>query len=217
MPDFDSHETEDRLFAYATGALDETARAEVEAMLAADPALRMRLAWHEAICESVIESLPPMRDLPSSEEVLVHIRENARGLRPTVKSARNRQGAGFLGWLFGPALRPAAAFAMALIVVQGAVIALLATRGGAPTEPAMVRSFGTLPGTAAFVIAFAPDTPESKLRALLLEAGATIVDGPRQLGDYRVSVPANRAQFAKDLFERSRFVEYVRAEQARSP
>jgi len=67
------------------------------------------------------------------------------------------------------------------------------------------------------VIAFDPDTQEAKIRALLLQAGATIIDGPRQLGDYSVSVPANRAQFAQDLFERSGMVEYVRADESRTP
>jgi hypothetical protein len=212
MPEtLDPRTIEDRLFAYAAGELDERSRAQVEAMLAADPALRTRLRWYEAVCDGAIASLPEMRNLPSAEEILARIRAAARrGAPQAAKKGLGEHVAEFFAWLAGPALRPAAAFAAALIVAQAAVIAMLAT--DRPETP-IVRSMGAETGKSLmFVIAFEPDTQESRVRALLLEAGATIVDGPRQLGDYRITVPANRAQFAKELFERSEIVEYVREE-----
>jgi len=213
MPEqHDTRLTEDRLFAYAAGELDEPSRTEVEAMLAADPALRKRLAWYEAVCDGAIESLPEMENLPSAAEVLARVRAaSRRGGQQAGKRGLGDRGAGFFAWLAGPGLRPATAFAAVLFFAQATVIAILATERA---ETPLVRSIGTgMSKPAHFVIAFDPAAPESKIRALLLEAGATIVAGPMQLGDYRVSVPANRAQFAQDLFEHSTIVEYLRAEE----
>jgi anti-sigma factor RsiW len=208
----DSRLIEDRLFAYAAGELDGPARTEVEAILAADPALRNRLAWYEAVCDGAIESLPPLENLPSSGEILERVRAASRPAgAQAAQQGHGERGSGFFAWLAGPGLRPATAFAAVLFFAQATAIAILATERA---ETPLVRSIGTgMSKPAHFMIAFDPATPESKIRALLLEAGATIVAGPMQLGDYRVSVPANRAQFAQDLFEHSTIVEYVRAEE----
>jgi anti-sigma factor RsiW len=190
-------ERDDLLFAYAAGALDPAGRARVEAMLAADPRLRQRLAWYAAVCDGVTDALPPLANLPAADEIVARIRGGAR--KP-----------GFFAWLAGPALRPVAAFAALLIVVQGAIIGMLA---GERAEMQAVRSVALPAKTVVLVVAFDPDTPESEIRALLLKAGATIVDGPRQLGDYRIAVPANRAEFARQLFDESGIVEYVRVQE----
>jgi hypothetical protein len=214
MPEpLDSRRVEAELFAYATGELDERARAGVEAKLAADASLRKRLAWYEAVRDGAIESLPPMENLPSADEILARIRAVSRRGARAGREGLADAAARFFAWLAGPALKPAAAFAALLVVAQATVIAILATER--PETP-LVRSVAIESvKPVVFVIAFDPETPESKMRALLLEAGAAIIDGPRQLGDYRVSVPANRAQFARDLFERSAMVEYVRADETR--
>ena len=188
---------EDELFSYAAGALDEPARARVEALLDADPELRARLKWYEAVCDGVVQARPPMQALPSADQIVARVRGSARG----------RSAGGFLAWLAGPALRPAAAFAAVLVVIQAAVIGTLLSER---RDTQAVRSTGAQGKVVVFVIAFDPDTPESEIRTLLLRAGATIIDGPRQLGDYRVSVPATRAEFARQLFEESGIAEYVR-------
>lgn len=187
---------EDELFAYAAGALDSRARLGLEARLDADPALRARLAWHEAVCESVIEEMPLLERLPSADAII----ERVRG-----RTTRR----GVFAWLAGPALRPVAAFATALIVIQGALIAVLTTEHN---EVAKVRSARPVEKAVVFVVAFNPETKESRLRALLLEAGASIIEGPRQLGEYRLSVPANRAEYAESVLRQSGIVEYVRVE-----
>ena len=197
MPEiFDPHAAEDELFAYAAGELDVQSRTRVEARLAADPALRARLAWYEAVCEGVIEATPLLTGMPSADEIVERVRGS--------KSKR-----GFFAWLAGPALKPAAALFAGVILIQGAVIAMLA---GERNETAAVRSAAPAGQAVVFVVAFDPDTKESRIRGLLLQAGATIIDGPQQLGEYRVAVPANRAQFARSLFEQSKIVEYVRVE-----
>jgi anti-sigma factor RsiW len=181
------------LFAYAAGALDDAQRARVEAMLDAEPALRDELRWYEAVCDGMIETLPPPQALPSVERLMNRIS------RKEVSSKD-----GWLAWL-----KPVAA---ALIVVQAVAIGMLLHARGEAERYRSVAPAGAQGKSVTFVIAFHPDTPESKLRALLLKAGATIVDGPKQMGDYRVAVPANRAQYARQLFEDSGIAEYVRTE-----
>jgi len=195
----DAMETSDLLFSYAAGTLDPAARQRVEAMLDADPRLRDELKWYEAVCDGVIESLPPLKALPKAEDVLKRTREQKQ--KRDIPSAR-----GWWAWLM-----PTAA---ALIVVQSIAIGyLLGDRQEAQLYRSMAQTGGKEGKPVVFVIAFNPDTPESKVRALLLKAGATIVDGPKQLGDYRVSVPLNRAQYALQLFQDSGIAEYVRKQE----
>lgn len=77
-----------------------------------------------------------------------------------------------------PRLWQAVAAALLAVVVAQALWPL---RG---QDPGGMRLAG---GEPAFVVAFAPDTPESALRALLLEAGAQIVGGPSALGLYQLA------------------------------
>lgn len=79
--------------------------------------------------------------------------------------------------------RPALAAAAAVIVVQGVVLAniwwreaAIAPLGGPKAEGATVQ------------IQFAPTATEAQIRALLQEAGATLIDGPGASGVYRVRV-----------------------------
>jgi hypothetical protein len=187
---------DERLFAYAAGELDLAARARVEALLEVEPPLRARLAWYEAVCDGVVHTLPALDALPAADEIIKSIRG---------RTARR----GFFAWLAGPALKPAAALVTLLVVVQGAVIAMLALERA---DTAAVRSAAPGAQIAFLVVGFDPQASEAAVRALLLQAGATIVDGPKQLGEYRLAVSANRAQFARSLLEQSKIVEYVRPE-----
>lgn len=197
MPDqLSVAESGDKLFAYAAGELDADSCMGIEAWLASDRALRARLAWYEAVCEGVIDEQPSFPDLPSADEILA---------RMTRSPGTGR----IWSLLSGRAFRPLAALATILFVLQAATIAILV---GERAEIAGTRSAAPAAEAAIFTIAFRPDSKEEAIRSLLIHAGATIVDGPRQLGEYRVAVPANRADFAESLFMRSGIVEYVRRE-----
>lgn len=193
-------EFEDLLFAYAAGSLDAAARARVEAALDADPELRRRLRWYEAVCDGMVRRLPEAPSLPAAEVIVA-----------VARAAKHNAPQGFFAWLAGPALRPAAALAALLIVAQAAIITGLV---GERAEIEPVRALAPGQKAVVFVVAFDPQATEADIRALLLKAGGTIIDGPRQLGDYRISVPANRADYARSLFEESGIAEYVRAEDA---
>jgi len=199
-------ELEEQLFAYAAGTLDAAARARVEAALDADPELRRRLRCYEAVCDGMVRRLPEAPSLPSAD-VIVAI---ARAAKAPQSSKPMPQG--FFAWLAGPALRPAAALAALLIVAQAAVITGMV---GERAEQEPTRALAPGENAVVFVVALDPAATEADIRALLLKAGGTIIDGPRQLGDYRISVPANRADYAKSLFEESGIAEYVRAEDAK--
>src|SRR3954469_5802318 len=86
----DAAEISDLLFAYAAGTLDPAARQRVESMLEADPRLRDELKWYEAVCDGVIDSLPPLKSLPSADAVL----EKIRGPKKDLSSTR-----GWWAWL----------------------------------------------------------------------------------------------------------------------
>ena len=187
---------DEQLFAYAAGELEPAARARVETLLMTEPALRARLAWYEAVCDGVVHTLPTLDALPATDEIIKSIRG---------RTARR----GFFAWLVGPALKPATALVAVLVIMQGAVIAMLALER---PDNAAVRSAAPAAQTVFVVVAFDPRASEAAIRALLLQAGATIVDGPKQLGDYRLAVSANRADFARSLLEQSKIVEYVRRE-----
>jgi len=188
---------DDELFAYATGALDPARRARVAALIESDAAMRARFAWYEAVCDGVVASLPALENLPSADDIVGRIRGRA-------------QRRGFFGWLAGPGLKPASTLAALLIIVQAAVISLLALER---SETPAVRSGAPALGTIILVVAFDPEATESAIRALLLQAGATIIGGPKQLGEYRLAVPANRVEFATSLLMQSNIVEYVRPQE----
>jgi hypothetical protein len=57
---------------------------------------------------------------------------------------------------------------------------------------------------------FKDETPEHELRLLLISAGATIIQGPGQLGDYVLSVPAERAAAARQELAASKWVNSIR-------
>jgi hypothetical protein len=148
----------------------------------------------------MVRRLPEAPSLPSPDVIVA-----------AARAARRNAPQGFFAWLAGPALRPAAAFAALLIIAQAAIITGLV---GERTEQESTRALAPGEKAVVFVVAFDPAATEADIRALLLKAGGTIIDGPRQLGDYRISVPANRAGYAKSLFEESGIAEYVRAEEA---
>lgn len=187
---------DEQLFAYAAGELDATRRAAVEAAVRADPVLRAKLAWYEAVCQAVTDTLPAAGQLPSADSVIARARQS---------SARR----GFFGWLAGPALGPVALVSALLIAGQAAVITVLLLER---QESVRVRSAAGPRGNTVLVVAFDPEAREAAIRSLLLQAGASIVGGPRQLGEYRVAVPANRVDFATSVLQQSGIVEYVRPE-----
>jgi anti-sigma factor RsiW len=101
--------------------------------------------------------------------------------------------------LWQPALRPAAAVAALVIMVQAVAIVGLLSLGGPSPGP----SYRTLAGKPAVEaagpmakIAFHGGATEQNIRSLLGEADASIVSGPSALGFYTVALPADLSEEA---------------------
>jgi hypothetical protein len=84
----------------------------------------------------------------------------------------------WLGWLSGPRLGPALAL---VVLLQAGVIALV--RSGAEDEGAGMRS-SPVTELRTLRVTPAPGVTEAQWRAALLNAGARVVGGPTQLGEY---------------------------------
>jgi len=102
------------------------------------------------------------------------------GLQRLLREARRTQR--------GPA-RPARRIALAVaagvvIVVQAALIGWLATR-----EPAIEPLGESGPAGVVLQVRFDPAATEARVRALLQEHDAVVIDGPSALGIYRVRLP----------------------------
>jgi hypothetical protein len=74
----------------------------------------------------------------------------------------------------------------------------------------LYRGMGVPAGHVVLVVNFAPDASEKQLRGLLLDAGANIVFGPSQLGEYRISVAGNLADAALKKLQGTALVESVK-------
>jgi hypothetical protein len=81
-------------------------------------------------------------------------------------------------------LRPALAAAVTVIVVQAGLIAWLW-----PHEPGLDLLGGSPREGVVLQVRFDPTAPEARIRALLQERDAAIIDGPGALGVYRLRLP----------------------------
>ncbi len=145
----------------ANGTLEEAERAEVESAVAGDPALQAELTTLQAIRTT----MQAEEDFSPGEMGLARLMRDIPKDEPQKRVNRP--------WIW----QAAAAVLLAVIVGQ----AVLLDRDG----PGGFELAGG--EDAPITAAFAADTPEADLRALLLSAGVEIVAGPSALGLYRLS------------------------------
>jgi len=167
---------------YVNGTLDAGERAAVEAHLAHCVACRQELAFLREVAAATAENGAPA---PAGFEV--------RSLSGRLRRA----------WWLTPAP------ARGLVAAQAAVIAgLVVWAAVAPSAP--VATYATLDEPAPpaapggrLQLVFAADTSEERLRAVLLDHGLSLVDGPSPLGVYTVAAEAEGmegvAAMAEDL------------------
>lgn len=148
----------------ANRTLNGAERLEVEAHVAACERCRRELAYLESLRSGVAE----MENVQTPGEFGLHrlLRDIRRQPRP---AARHR-------WL-----APALAAALAVIVMQGVMLAQLWSR------PASIAPLGgVMPDTDVLQIRFDPRATEADIRNALQAVGASLIDGPGALGIYRV-------------------------------
>lgn len=187
-------EIEDLLPFYHNGRIAVADRARVEAALQASPELRRRLDLIAEEADIAIAMNEAVRG-PSPrafEALMAKIEAEPKAVAHRVEQVRR----GFMERLGGliAALSPrklayASALAVAIIAAQGVVITGLVPGGpGAPqyqtaSAPAVPAGDGTF-----VLVSFAPDAKASAIAELLKSVNASIVEGPRASGLYRVRI-----------------------------
>lgn len=165
---------------YANGTLSPEKRQEVAAHLRGCDRCRGELAFLTGLRERVKASV----DASVPDEI---------GLKRLLRETRRAPIGPGVAWL-----RPALAAAVAVIVVQAGLVAWLWTR-----EPLIEPLGGPRHEGVVLQVRFDPAAPEARIRALLQENDATVIDGPGALGIYRLRLenvkPGDAAALAKAL------------------
>jgi hypothetical protein len=148
----------------ANRTLDGAERLEVEAHVATCERCRRELAYLESLRSGVAE----MENVQAPGEF--GLNRLLRDIRRQPQLAERRR------WL-----APALAAALAVIVLQGVMLAQLWTR------PANIAPLGrAMPDADVMQIRFDPRATEADIRNALQAVGASLIDGPGALGIYRV-------------------------------
>ena len=165
---------------YANGTLPPEKRDEIAAHLRGCDRCRGELAFLAGLRERVKASAAAT----GPDEV---------GLERLLRETRRAPRVPGIAWL-----RPALAAAVAVVVVQAALVAWLWTR-----EPLIEPLGGPRREGVVLQVRFDPAAPEARIRALLQKNDATLIDGPGALGVYRVRLqnvkPGDAAALAKAL------------------
>ena len=167
---------------YLTGRIADADRTWVEQYLARHPEAHAELDWHRDLMAEVV-GRAEARAMSAPEMIgWSRIEAELRAARKPVKPTMAERVSGWLGAL---TTKPMAAFATALIVAQAAVIGTMLTKPFEPGTEQLTRG-NAAAARDVLQVRFKQAATEHDLRMLLYAAGARIVDGPDQLGDYLV-------------------------------
>jgi anti-sigma factor RsiW len=183
---------------YATGALAPGETARVERALAADPALRKTLA---RIAEERDETVLLNQSLPAPraggiDRLMLRIEAEApRRDRTAQVGLLARLAAAITG--LGPRGLAFAAIAGALVILaEGGALINVLTR--APAEPSQYSTASVEPAApadqAVLLVSFVPGAALDAVTALLRAEHATIIDGPKAGGLFRIAVASGEAE-----------------------
>lgn len=176
----------------ATGALGAEEARRVDAALARDAELRRK---YELVQEEMAESVLAAEELgaPSvraRDKLFAAIEAEASPQRAPARATGLRARVlDFFASLTPRAIAWSAATAALVILLQGAVLTrtLVAPGGAFQTASAPESREGSFA-----LVAFAPDATAQQIADFLQARGASIVDGPKPGGLYRVKVSASR-------------------------
>jgi hypothetical protein len=171
---------------FLNGTLNSVEREQLQAAIAADPALARELDLQRQIRDAVTQSaaVPQRSSLPQflnrlaaeSQREVNQTANNVTTLQRSVatlsSSTKNTR-----GW------KVAFALAASIVVIQAAVLAPLLRQDNATLEPLSGASVAG--GGANMQLTFKPDATEKQIRELLRANGVEIVAGPSALGVYQ--------------------------------
>lgn len=203
---------------HVNGTLESTERAWVDTYLREHPDAQSELRWTEGLQTKVREAASAAAEEVSPElgldRLMIRISAEAAA---TPRKAAAQAPAGIAerirDFFAALQLKPAMAVGAAVIVAQAAVIGTLMNTQMAAEDPeySTIRSLapGQIVSGPVLQVSFSADAAERDLRALLVQAGGTLVGGPGQLGNYLIAVPADKLDRASQLFAASHLVEHV--------
>lgn len=207
-------EIEDLLPWYANGRLAPADRRRVEAALTQDAELARRL---DLVREEMAEDIAANEAIrPASSRALDRLMAGIEAMpQPTRPFAAVKAGlmdrlGGFLAALAPRRLAYAAAAVVALVAIQSVVLTgLVGERAG--------QSYGTasqgeaVAGGPALLVGFAPEARMEAISALLKRHGASLAEGPKANGFYRLRLAegADAAAVAEALKRESGLVSFV--------
>lgn len=187
-------EIEDLLPWYANGRLGAAERKRVEAELGRDPDLVRRLELVREEMAAVIEANQAI-GAPSGrafERLMAGIDAEPKTASPITRVERGliaRLG-GLIGGLRPRTLAYAAVAAAVVIVVQGTVLTGLVVDPGPTTYRTASQEVSPPTSGGTLLVAFAPDARLADISALLERHRASVVEGPRAGGYFRLRVDA---------------------------
>jgi hypothetical protein len=196
---------------YVNDTLDATDRAWVDAYLREHPKSAAELQWYRTLQDTMQRDAPAVSAEVGLDKVMARIRAERAPARAAAKPVQPSLGERVRGWLAAlapqPLLRPALAGALAVVVVQGIVIANLANKDES-TELRTVKPTAVDPGPF-LKVNFKADAREADIRLLLVEVNGSLAGGPGQLGDWYVRIPEARIAAAAAAVKASPIVDGV--------
>lgn len=172
-------EMESLLPFYLNGTLEGDELARIERWLADDPAALEAAEAEFAATAAANEAVRPRADALSRFSAALEREAAPRAASSSALTdlfARLVRAPAWLAWA-------AAAAMLALVAVQAVTIAGL-------DDGPQVAGIGEGADAPFALVAFKADAPISAVAAILSETGATIVDGPKPGGFYRIAIPA---------------------------
>ncbi|MCW5662067.1 MAG: hypothetical protein KIT60_30550 [Burkholderiaceae bacterium] len=197
---------------YVNETLDDAERDWVDAYLREHPKSAAELQWYRTLQETMQRDAPAVSAEVGLDKVMARIRAERAPARAAAKPAApsfvERLREFFASITPQPMLKPALAGALAVVVVQGIVIANLATR---EDESSVIRATQpTVVDPGPFLkVNFKADAKEADIRMLLVEINGSLAGGPGQLGDWYVRIPEARIAAAADAVKVSPIVDGV--------
>lgn len=185
------HPLEDLLPFHANGRISAQDRAQLDIALQENAELARRLTLvqeerAEAIALNEAVGAPSPRAL---DALLAKIEEEPKSPRQLTGTAgrdlMDRLGA-MLAALSPRTLAYASAAAVAIIAIQGAVMTQVTGQ-----KPGTYQTASTVEAGSFALVSFAPDARAAQIAETLKAAGASIIEGPRASGLYRVRLSAS--------------------------
>ncbi len=180
----------------ANHSLDETERERLEQALERDPDLQKELTFQTVLRDSVkANELEP----PGERGLALLKRKIPQERKKRVSASR--------GW------RNTAIATSILVAVQATVMVYVFNREDIANGRLAIPVGESIVEGSVLQIQFAPDATEAKIRKVLQESNAVLIDGPSELGIYLIRVPSYLVVAAlQKLQSRSGIVAHVSKE-----